>query len=549
METVRALAERFHDAWLAAHPLAASRLGIADYDDRMPDESAEGVARRRDEVASALAAARALEAGARGDDAITLACVRTAAEGEIDALDAAVVEHTVTPMPYHGPALLLATAARTVPADVVAAEAYLRRLERAGTWIDQLAARLATGLAKGRVPVGTALDQTIAWTEKVLVPPVPLALQAPDAPAGWSGRNNWRERRDRVAAEVVRPALARYLEALRALRPGARPAERCGLVHLPGGEEDYAAAIRTYTTLPFSAGDLHETGLEEVARLEDRCRAVAAEIGIGDLDTLREVLRRAAAARHPADALGAARDALRRAEGRVDEVVAPPLPPPCAVTEMPHDVAASGAAPHYSPPRLDGSRPGTYWFNTERPTAGTGFDLESVAFHEAVPGHHLQLARTQLLIDLPAIQRQRSVPVHSEGWALYAEQLAEEIGLYSSTEALLGAGAAALLRAARLVVDTGMHARGWGRGEALAYFVAHVPLPESFLADEIDRYVAMPGQALAYQTGKREILRLRDEARAALGAGFDLRGFHGAVLGHGFLPLAALRRSVTDSRA
>jgi uncharacterized protein (DUF885 family) len=211
---------------------------------------------------------------------------------------------------------------------------------------------------------------------------------------------------------------------------------------------------------------------------------------------------------------------------------------------MPPVVAISGTAPHYTPPRLDGARPGTYWFNTLVPTAGTGWDLESVAFHEAVPGHHLQLSRIQLLSELPAMQRQRSITVFSEGWGLYAEQLAEEMGLYTGTESLLGSTAAALMRAARLVVDTGLHARGWSRQEALEFFVAHVPMPPRFLAAEVDRYIMWPGQALAYLTGKLEILRARDEAQRRLGPAFALPDFHAALLDSGSLPMPVLHQHI-----
>jgi uncharacterized protein (DUF885 family) len=197
-------------------------------------------------------------------------------------------------------------------------------------------------------------------------------------------------------------------------------------------------------------------------------------------------------------------------------------------------------APHYTPPRLDGARAGTYWFNTERPTAGVGWDLEGVAFHEAVPGHHLQLSRMQLLSDLPAMQRQRSLTVFAEGWGLYAEQLAEEMELYSDVRALLGALTTSLMRAARLVVDTGLHAFGWSRDQAVEFFVAHVPLARDFVEAEVDRYIVMPGQALAYLTGKLEILRLRGEARERLGDAFALPAFHAAVLDSGSLPMPVL---------
>jgi uncharacterized protein (DUF885 family) len=211
---------------------------------------------------------------------------------------------------------------------------------------------------------------------------------------------------------------------------------------------------------------------------------------------------------------------------------------------MPEVVAVSGAAPHYTPPRLDGGRPGTFWFNTERPTAGTGWDIEVVAFHEAVPGHHLQLSRLQLLTDLPALQRQRSLPVFSEGWGLYAEQLAEEAGLYADDRGLLGSISSALMRAVRLVVDTGLHYYGWSRERALEFMAEHVPMPREFLAAEIDRYVVMPGQALAYLTGKLEIIRLREEAELRLGPDFSLPAFHAAVLDHGSLPMPTLARSI-----
>ena len=167
-----------------------------------------------------------------------------------------------------------------------------------------------------------------------------------------------------------------------------------------------------------------------------------------------------------------------------------------------------------------------------------------MAFHEAVPGHHLQLSRLQLLADLPALQRQRSLAVFSEGWGLYAEQLAEETGLYDDERGQLGAVSTSLMRAVRLVVDTGIHAFGWSRERAVEYAVEHVPMPPEFMAAEIDRYIVMPGQALAYLTGKLEIERLRDEARSAARRRFSLPAFHAAVLDQGSLPMPTLARSI-----
>ena len=547
MATVRELADTFHERWLATNPLAATNYGIPGYDDRVPDDSEAGADAWRAELETTLAGARRLEEhGVDGADAVTLGCLVESVEHELRELDARLVEHTVTAMPFSGPAVLLATAARTVLPGGEAAAAYLARLRRSGGWIDQLSARLQTGAAKGRLPVAPLVEQALAWVEEVLGPAAPEALLGPTPPEDWPGGPAWHEARHAAAAEVVKPALARWREVLRELLPRSRPAEAAGLVHLPGGAADYAGRVRSCTTLAVTPEDIHRIGLEEIEVLEARARSLGGEIGLDSLAEVHQALRESAGTRTAADAIEAATAAIRRAEARAGEIFPDPLPPPCAVTPMPAVVGASGMAPHYTPPRLDGSRPGTFWFNMERPTAGTGWDLEGVAFHEGVPGHHLQLSRIQLLEDLPALQRQRSLPVFSEGWGLYAEQLAEEAGLYTDERSLLGAVAASLMRAGRLVVDTGLHALGWSRDEALSFFVAHVPLPEPFLANEIDRYVVMPGQALSYLMGKREVLRLRREAMEGLGPRFSLPAFHAAVLDSGSLPMPVLERRIRD---
>jgi uncharacterized protein (DUF885 family) len=438
----------------------------------------------------------------------------------------------------------MAVAARTVLTDPAAAENYLTRLRASGGWLDQITEQLKTGAARGRLPVAPLVETAIEWAENVLAESVPGPALAPQPPAGWDRAQAWEAEREAVAAEVLRPALARWVATVRELLPQARPSAQAGLAHLPGGREDYARAVRIFTTLPLSPEELHQTGLDHVATLEARAVELGARLGLSGRDEVFAAIRDSAGKISPAEAIRQATVAVRRAEARAAEVFPAPLPPPCEVTPMPKVIAVSGAAPHYTPPRLDGGRAGTFWFNTERPTAGTGWDLEGVAFHEAVPGHHLQLSRLQLLTDLPALQRQRSITVFSEGWGLYAEQLAEEAGLYTDDRALLGAVSASLMRAVRLVVDTGMHGFGWSREKALEYALEHVPMPPGFMAAEIDRYVVMPGQALAYLTGKLQILRLREEARQRLGAAFSLPAFHAAVLDHGSLPIPVLDRSI-----
>ena len=546
MTDVRDLADRFHQRWLEHNPFTASSYGIPGYDDLVPDESEAGEQAWRAEIDGYLAEAATIDRTQLSrEDAVTLDCTIEAGTQEQESIDAARLEYTVTAKHYAGPAMLFAIAARTVLIDDTAASAYLARLRRSGGWLDQVTERLRAGAAKGRFPVAPLAHDAVTWAQDILAAPDIKPLLAPQPPQGWSGADTWDAERRQIADEFIRPALARWVETVQDLLPRARPSDQAGLVHLPGGAQDYARAIRIYTTLPLKPEELHQTGLDHTAELEARAAELGRGLGLDSLEQVFAALRDSAGQMSPAEAIRQATVAIRRAEARAPQVFPAPLPPPCQVTPMPEVVAVSGAAPHYTPPRLDGGRPGTYWFNTERPTAGTGWDLEVVAFHEAVPGHHLQLSRLQLLTGLPALQRQRSITVFSEGWGLYAEQLAGEAGLYADDRARLGAVSSSLMRSVRLVVDTGMHAFGWSREQALEYALAHVPMLPSFMADEIDRYVVMPGQALAYLTGKLEILRLREQARQQLGDSFSLPAFHAAVLDQGSLPLPALASSIS----
>ncbi|HUN31885.1 MAG TPA: DUF885 domain-containing protein [Trebonia sp.] len=552
MTPARDLADRFHEQWLRANPFAATSYGIPGYDHLLPDESEAGQQAWRAEAEGFLRQAQGLLESVSQDggqltlaEAVTLDCLAQAASQEVDAIDMAGDEYTVTAMHYGGPAFLLAIAARTVLVDSAAAEAYLTRLRGCGTWLDQVTERLRAGASRGRLPVASLAEQAVPWAQAVLAAADSSPVLAPQPPAGWPGTAEWERERRAAITDVIHPALDRWLAAVRDLLPRARPDDQAGLRWLPGGDADYARAIRVFTTLPLTASELHQTGLDHVAALEARAVELGARLGLSGRDAVFAALRDSAGKLDPAEAVRQAQQAVRRAEERAPQFFPAPLPPPCAVTPMPEVVAVSGAAPHYTPPRLDGGRPGTFWFNTLRPTAGTGWDLDVVAFHEAVPGHHLQLSRLQLLDDLPALQRQRSLAVFSEGWGLYAEQLAEEVGLFADERGLLGAISASLMRAVRLVVDTGIHALGWSREQAAAYAVEHVPMPPEFMASEIDRYIVMPGQALAYLTGKLEIERLREQARRRLGPAFSLPAFHAAVLDHGSLPMPTLDRAIT----
>jgi uncharacterized protein (DUF885 family) len=534
----RGLATALVDTLLAADPFIGTNLGLREYDALLPDPSAAA----EEKLAEALAGIDAQAAALQVDDPadrVTLGVVRSVAATRRAGLANRFAEYTVSAMPISGPPALFAIAARTTLPDAAAAGDYLTRLRGAGAWIDGTTERLREGHAKGRYPVAELVDQAMAWADHTLASPVPTAFAAPTPPAGWDGEPGWRAGVEQTVSEEIQPALGRWRELLAELRPQARGEEAAGVRAIPGGDEDYLRAIAVHTTLPLTADELHRIGVESIKRLEARALELGAPLGLIDLPAVIEAVRSSASDLDPEAAIAAARAAILRAEARAGEIMPDPLPGPCAVEAMPASVGESGMAPHYTRPQRDGSRAGTFWFNTLRPTAGSGWDLEAVAFHEAVPGHHSQLARLQVLPDLPLLQ-QLSMTVHAEGWGLYAERLAGEFGLYSDARAELGAVYMEMHRAARLVVDTGLHAFGWSRSRAIQFMTDHVALPEAFLVNEVDRYVAWPGQALAYLVGQREILRLREVARTELGGAFDLRQFNATILDSGSVPMPVL---------
>jgi uncharacterized protein (DUF885 family) len=328
-----------------------------------------------------------------------------------------------------------------------------------------------------------------------------------------------------------------------------RPDDRVGIRFIPGGEEGYAAAVARNTTTSLSPEEIHRIGLDVLAELAPRWTEIGRRaLGESEFPAIAERLRTDPALRFrtSAEIVGVAEQALQRAQAVQDRWFPARDLPSCVIEEInPIDARNSTAMAYYRPPAVDGSRPGAHVLLATSPEERFRFEYEALAFHESVPGHHLQLATAQQL-DLPRYRRYLDVEACSfnEGWGLYAEQLAEEMGLYSGDVALLGMLSFAALRACRLVVDTGMHALGWSREQAVEFMWQHTATTRDHVANEVDRYICWPGQALAYQIGKREIVRLRERARAELGDRFDLSAFHGVVLGSGALPLPVLDSNI-----
>jgi uncharacterized protein (DUF885 family) len=349
-------------------------------------------------------------------------------------------------------------------------------------------------------------------------------------------------------AEEIRPAFGRYRAFLaEELGPVARGDNRPGLGALPGGDVTYGHLVRSHTTLDLTPEAIHAIGLTETSRIDAEFEELGGRLlGTGDRAEVLQRLRTDPALYFSTreEVLTVAKTSLARANDAIGDWFGRLPITPCIVVEMgPHEAKHSTIA-YYRQPAADGSRPGSYYINTTEPETRPRYEAETLAFHEAVPGHHLQLAIAQELAGLPTFRRLTGPTAYIEGWGLYSERLSEEMGLLTGDLDRFGILSFDAWRACRLVVDTGLHALEWSRDRAIRFMVEHTALAENNIANEVDRYLALPGQALAYKLGQLEILRLRDEARAALGPRFDIRSFHDAVLGEGAVGLGTLRAAI-----
>jgi uncharacterized protein (DUF885 family) len=360
--------------------------------------------------------------------------------------------------------------------------------------------------------------------------------------------------REALRARALRAIETQVLPAMRRLRTfvadeylPAAPAEG-GLASYPDGARVYAFVVRQQTTTQLTPREVHDIGLRQVAALRAQMEAVMRETRFeGGFAQFTRYLNSDPKFFHPSPEalLAAYRDIAKRIDPELPRLFVELPRAPYGIRPMPA-FAGAGAADNYNGPALDGSRPG--WYNANvlayrrRPTWG----LETLVAHETVPGHHLQSARAREMRDLPPFRRDASYVAYSEGWALYAETLGSQLGLYADPYSRFGHLQAQAFRATRLVVDTGLHAFGWTRQQAIDYMIENTGENPEFVAAEVDRYLSTPGQALGYMIGKLKFEELRDRARAKLGAQFDLRRFHQAVIDGGALPLEVLERVVDD---
>jgi len=537
MTTTAALAEELLDLMSRLSPLGATTWGLPGYDHLLPDHRLEA-------EESAGAAARRIAERARelpdDDDPVTRAVIVQQAESTVDLLAARSVEYTVTDSFFTPAGELLAILPMTAPATEEQERDYLARLAGIPEFLRAVGERQVAGSAAGRTPVRHLVAACVAHLDRYLA-----AEEDPFArPAGGAA---FTAERDRLIAEGVRPAFAAYREVVAGL--DGRPADRAGLCWLPGGDTAYAGLARAQTTTDRTPEELHRTGLEVVAALAEEYAELGGRVfGTRDTAEVLDRLRTDPALRWESadELLATAREAVARAEEAAPRWFGAVPDKRCGVEPVPAVDAPGAPLAFYAPPSMDGARPGTYYANTHRARERFRYQAEAIAFHEAVPGHHFQIALAQGLTGLPALRRVATVTGYLEGWGLYCERLADEMGLYSDDVARLGMLAMDSLRAGRLVVDTGLHAHGWSRDRAIGYLRDNTPLALVEVESEVDRYIAAPGQALAYMVGRLEIQRVRAGAERALGDRFDIRAFHDLVLGGGPLPLAVLDGVVRD---
>ncbi|MGM1063448.1 DUF885 domain-containing protein [Saccharothrix sp. Mg75] len=548
MTTARELADELLTLVLDADPVMATLLGIPGWDHRLPDHSAAG-----GEALRARAEDVARRAGEGADDPVTRAVVVQQAHALAHLLGANLVEHTYAEGLNAPVAVLLGALPLVRPADDGARRAYLTRLAGLPDHLDALAERQR---ASDRRPVRHLVEAAVARLDRYLAEDED-PLRAPLAGSDLAPRA------DELLAGAVRPAFARYREFLRTeVVARGRGEDEPGLCRLPGGDRVYAGLVRVYTTTEHTPEELHRIGLDLIAALDREYEEIGARVfgpegsgpegaGAGEAGPVTAAGVRARLLADPAlrwasadEMLVLARECIARAERVAGEWFGTVPSARCAVEPVPEAEAPNAPLAYYVDPAMDGSRPGTYFVNTHRARERDRFSAEATAFHEGVPGHHFQIALAQRLDDLPLLRRFASIEAYLEGWALYTERLADEMGLYSDDVARLGMLSGDSLRAARLVVDTGLHALGWSRQRAVDYLRANAVMPDVDIFSEVDRYTENPAQALSYMVGRLEIQRLRGEAERRLGGLFDIRSFHDLVLRGGPLPMAVLADEV-----
>ena len=545
-DDVNALAREYYEFLLRAWPTWGHLMGNYEHADRFDDVSRAG---EDDELRTRLQFANRAEAipaeGLSGQDAITREMIVFDGRRNAEVLDARLEEFGVDPIFGQVAGLPVRMPKFPIP-NATVAEAMIPKVEGIAKNFRDMSDRVLEGVARNRTPAAFAIDDTVEQIDRWLAKPIaddPLLHTA--EPTGVADADAWRARLRDVVEREVRPAMAAYRDTIRdKVRPTARDDEHVGLTWLADGDDVYGRMIRYHTTLELTAQQIHEIGRQQIEKLAGEYRDLGeAVLETRDVQDIFGRLRDDPALHHTngADIVTASKAALAKATAATGDWFGILPKAGCDVEEV-----QSGAIAYYFPPAKDGSRGGVFFMNTSDPEGWGRYQIEATSYHEGIPGHHLQLAISTELTGIPEFRKRAFIAAYGEGWGLYSERLADEMGLYTTPLDRMGMLEADSMRACRLVVDTGMHALGWSRQQAVDYMINNSPMRTGHIVAEIDRYAVTPGQALAYMIGRLEIQRMRRDAESSLGSAFDIKSFHDTVLGSGLMPLPVLDRVVRE---
>ncbi|MEJ2215363.1 MAG: DUF885 family protein [Gemmatimonadota bacterium] len=546
----------FHQAWqwrLRENPIAATYVGDDRYNDRLPSVSDADAARRAAHRRDLLQQLQAIDREPlTEEERISYDMFQREQE---DALTSYRFKEYLMPITAEGGFhTSFAMLQRATPfRNTRDYENYIARLKAWPHYVDQQIALMREGMAAGMVQPKVVLagfEGTIS--AHIVDDPEQSVFWAPfeSFPVGVPDSDRQRLRAAGRAAirEAVVPGYRTFLAFFTGeYRPHARAS--IGASELPDGRDYYRWLVRHFTTLDVSPDSVHRIGLAEVSRIQAEMQVVMKKTGFqGDFPAFLHFLRTDPRfyAKTPDELLKDAAWIAKRIDGKLPSEFGRLPRQPYTVAPVPADIAPKYTGGRYVPAPINGTQPGTYWVNTYDLPSRPLYTLESLTLHEAVPGHHLQIALQQELMDLPEFRRHAGVDAYSEGWGLYSEWLGQEMGFYTDPYSDFGRLTYEMWRACRLVVDTGIHWMGWTRQQAIDYLASHTALSLHEVTTETDRYIAWPGQALAYKMGQLEILKLRHYAEQQLGTQFNVRAFHDVVLGSGPVPLTVLDRKVHD---
>ena len=552
-ETSR-LHELFQRAWeegLKENPLTATYVGRHEYDDRLPEATVEALERQT------RGAQAYLDELAKIDRSKLSVEDQVSADIFKDQLEDAIADFRLGAwqMPFNADSGFhteLPQLADQMPFDSVKGyENYIARLRAWPRYMNQQIELMRIGIKRGMTVPRAVLDgyeSTI--TAHIVTDPAKSVFWKPferfPASLPEAERERLRAEGHKAVMEGVVPGYKTFLDFYqKEYLPNAR--KTIAASDLPDGPAFYAQQVKHYTTLDISPDEIHRIGLAEVERIDREMKEVIRQTGFqGDFAAFLQFLRTDPRfyAKTPEQLLKEASYIAKRIDGKLPALFGKLPRTPYTVQPVPDHIAPKYTSGRYVEAPVGSTQPGIYWVNTYKLESRPLYNLEALTLHEAVPGHHLQISLNKELSDLPEVRRYSYLSAFGEGWGLYSEWLGLEAGFYKDPYSNFGRLTYEMWRACRLVVDTGMHSKGWTRQQAIDYLASHTALPLHEVETEIDRYISWPGQALAYKMGELKIKELRKRAEAALGQGFDVRAFHDVVLGSGSVPLTVLEKNV-----